>query len=88
MRKEVRDGRRKGGAVAAARAACKGEGPTGGWGAGHAAERTLNMPYINVTRDVSRLSSWLNADADCRVGSRGEVRRGEVRKREGHKVAK
>ena len=41
-----------------------------GWGAGHAVERTLNMPYINVTRDVSRLSGWLNADAFCRVERR------------------
>eukprot|EP00964_Phaeocystis_antarctica_P052668 scaffold30850_cov73-Phaeocystis_antarctica.AAC.5 len=45
------------------------------------------MPSMSVTLDVSRLSIWLNADADCRVGSRGEVRRGEVRKWEGHKMA-
>ena len=38
-----------------------------GWGVGHAVERTLNMPYINVTRDVSRLSGWLYADAPCGV---------------------
>ena len=50
-------------------------------------ERTQNMPDMVVTLEVSRLSSWLNADADCRVGSRGEVRRGEVRKWEGHKMA-
>ena len=55
----------EGGAVAAARAACKGEGPTGGWGAGHAAERTANMALMSVTMDVSRLSGWLNASAPC-----------------------
>ena len=65
MRKEVRDGRREGGAVAAARAACKGEGPTGGWGAGHAAERTANMAVMSVTLDVSKLSGWLNAFVSC-----------------------
>ena len=65
MRKEVRDGRREGGAVAAARAACKGEGPTGGWGAGHATERTANMALMSVTLDVLKLSDWLNASAPC-----------------------
>eukprot|EP00964_Phaeocystis_antarctica_P000160 scaffold91_cov56-Phaeocystis_antarctica.AAC.1 len=45
------------------------------------------MPCMVVTLDVSRLSDWLNADADCRVGSRSEVRRDEVRKWEGHKMA-
>ena len=29
------------------------------------------MPYMIVTVDVSRLSGWLNADADCRVDYRG-----------------
>ena len=62
-----------------ARAACRG-GLDCRSGAGHGEERTVNMPYMVMTLDVSRLSSWLNADADCRVGSRGEVRRGEVRK--------
>ena len=32
-----------------------------------AAERTLNMSVMVVTRDVSKLSGWLNADARCRV---------------------
>ena len=31
------------------------------------AERTLNMPSMSVTLDVSKLSGWLNAVADCRV---------------------
>jgi hypothetical protein len=30
------------------------------------AERTLNMPLMSVTLDVSKLSGWLNADARCR----------------------
>ena len=31
------------------------------------AERTWNMYPMFVTLDVSRLSDWLNEDADCRV---------------------
>ena len=31
------------------------------------AERTKNMDDMSVTLDVSKLSGWLNADADCRV---------------------
>ena len=31
------------------------------------AERTLNMYDMCKTLDVSRLSGWLNADANCRV---------------------
>ena len=34
--------------------------------AGARAERTLNMPFMAVTLDVSQLSGWLNAVADCR----------------------
>ena len=30
-------------------------------------ERTLNMAPMFVTREVSKLSGWLNADADCRA---------------------
>ena len=41
-----------------------------GWVAGHAVERTLNMPYMLVTLDVSRFRSLLNADASCRVERR------------------
>ena len=32
--------------------------------------RTWNMPRMVVTLDVSKLSSWLNADALCRVERR------------------
>ena len=45
--------RREGPAVEAAGRAC--------------AERTINMPYMVMTLEVSRLSGWLNADACCRV---------------------
>ena len=34
------------------------------------AERTPNMWYMVVTLDVSKLSGWLNALADCRVERR------------------
>ena len=36
------------------------------------AERTLNIPLMLVTLDVSRLSGWLNADASCR-GTRESI---------------
>ena len=37
------------------------------------------MPCMIVTLDVSRLSGWLNADADCRVERRAyEAGLGEV----------
>ena len=34
---------------------------------GQRAERTLNMPYMFSTLEVSQLSGWLNASAPCRV---------------------
>ena len=34
---------------------------------GACVERTVNMSNMVVTLDVSKLSGWLNADADCRV---------------------
>eukprot|EP00964_Phaeocystis_antarctica_P063581 scaffold38171_cov50-Phaeocystis_antarctica.AAC.1 len=52
--------------VAAAQAAA-GRGPAAEWGQGHARSRTVNIWYMLVTLDVSRLSGWLNAVADCRV---------------------
>ena len=33
-------------------------------------ECTRNMSLMSVTLDVSKLSGWLNADADCRVERR------------------
>ena len=41
------------------------------------AERTLNMYCMVVTLDVSRLSGWLNAVADCRESKGGHTVRGE-----------
>ena len=35
-------------------------------GAGHGEEHTQNMAHMFVTLEVSKLSGWLNADADCR----------------------
>ena len=35
------------------------------------AERTLNMPFMSVTLDVSSLRGWLNRLARCRVEERG-----------------
>ena len=43
-------------------------------------ERTRNMPFMSVTLDVSKLSGWLNADADCRVEI-GAMKRSQVRAR-------
>jgi hypothetical protein len=45
-----------------------GDGPTQGLGAkGTRGERTLNMLSMVVTLEVSKLSGWLKAVADCRV---------------------
>ena len=57
-----------------------GEGPTQGWGDRARAERTQNMLFMVVTLDVSKLSGWLNADADCRVERRAcDAGRGAAR---------
>ena len=66
------EGRRAGretggrGVAAAAQAACR-EDPTAEVGGRARAERTKNMCPMSVTLEVSRLSGWLNADANCRV---------------------
>jgi len=62
-----------------ARAACTARGPgCEGWeGYTACAERTWNMLYMFVTLDVSKLSGWLNAYANCRVEKRAyEAERG------------
>ena len=54
-----------------------GEGSDSRLGARARAKRTSNMPNMSVTLDVSKLSGWLNADADCRVERRAcDVGRG------------
>ena len=42
-------------------------------GAGHGEECTLNMKRMVVTLEVSKLSGWLNADADCRESKGGHT---------------
>ena len=37
----------------------------------------MNMEFMVVTFDVSKLSGWLNADAACRVDRRGHTMRSE-----------
>jgi hypothetical protein len=49
-----------------AQAACR-QAPTVEAAGRARAERTENMLTMDVTLEVSRLSGWLNADADCRV---------------------
>ena len=45
------------------------------------------MAYMAVTLDVSKLSGWLKADADCRVERRAyDAERGMGRGREGHEA--
>jgi len=48
-------------------------------GAGHGEERTWNMLYMSVTLEVSKLSGWLNADADCREPKGRHTVRDDVR---------
>ena len=40
-------------------------------GRARAAERTQNMPFMFVTRDVSKLTGWLKAAATCRGRKQG-----------------
>ena len=47
--------------------------------AGACEKRTLNMLYMVVTLEVSRLSGWLNADGACRVPQEGRTVRGGMR---------
>eukprot|EP00964_Phaeocystis_antarctica_P025189 scaffold14136_cov49-Phaeocystis_antarctica.AAC.1 len=46
-------------------------------GAGYGEERTENMNSMLVTLEVSKLSGWLNAVADCRESKGGHAVRGE-----------
>ena len=41
--------------------------------AGHGEERTLNMYFMVVTLEVSKLSGWLNNDARCRESKGGHT---------------
>ena len=45
-------------------------------GAGREEERTSNMLYMLVTREVSQLRGWLKADACCRGSQAGHAVRG------------
>ena len=58
-----------------------GEGQTKGLGARARAGRTWNILCMSVTLDVSKLSGWLNFDADCQPKG-GHAMRGEVQGRE------
>ena len=56
---------------------CTGRDRPKAGGARARAERTQNMRYMFVTLDVSKLSGWLNTDANCRVERRAcDERRG------------
>ena len=59
-------GRMVGGAVAA-HVACKGGLDWSLWAQDTRAKCTLSMERMSVTRDVSKLSGWLNTFARCRV---------------------
>ena len=72
MGRGVRAGRRMaawGGGAAKKRHARGRTDPRPG-GQGTRGAHTMNMLYMRVTLDVSRLSGWLNADAYCRVEGR------------------
>ena len=47
-------------------------------GVGHREERTKNMERMFLALEVSKLSGWLNAVADCRESNGGHTVRGEV----------
>ena len=48
-------------------------GPDCRLAAGHGEERTPNMPRMDLTLEVSKLSGWLNADAYCRESKGGHT---------------
>ena len=78
MRREVHAGRQAGGAAgdrSASRVQERGHTNTDA-GAGRGEERTLNMPLMSVTLEVSKLSGWLNAFAPCRGSKGGHIRCG------------
>ena len=79
----MRPGRREGLRAlggGATQPACTGRARLKAVGARARAERTLNMRFMSVTLDVSKLSGWLNADAYCRVERRAcDVGRGTAR---------
>ena len=85
MRGEVRPWRREGVRGGGDASGMHGEGPTQGWGGRARAERTRNISCMFVTLEVSKLSGWLNVDADCRIERGGHAVREEVRpgRREG-----
>ena len=59
---------------------CTGRARLKAVGARARAERTRNILYMFVTLDVSKLSGWLNAYADCRVERRAcDAGRGAAR---------
>ena len=64
----MRVGRREARRATAAQAGCRREGTNTDAGAGRGEERTLNMPLMSVTLEVSKLSGWLNDAAPCRKG--------------------
>eukprot|EP00964_Phaeocystis_antarctica_P058138 scaffold34462_cov56-Phaeocystis_antarctica.AAC.7 len=45
----------------------------------HREGRTLNMRFMSMTPEVSKLSCWLNADARCRGSKGGHTVRNDVR---------
>ena len=49
-----------------------------GHGEEYGEERTVNILFMFVTLEVSKLSGWLNADAPCRGPNGGHTMRGEV----------
>ena len=65
MRGEVRAGRREGVGWWWRERHARGKGPTQGLGGRARAERTLNMPYMTVTLEVSKLSGWFSFCAPC-----------------------
>ena len=65
MRGDVQAGRREGVGWWWRERRARGKGPTQGLGGRARAERTLNMPYMAVTVEVSKLSGWLSFCAPC-----------------------
>ena len=82
VRGGLRAGRREAaGGERGVHAACRGEGTTADWGVWRGEQRTINMSFMLVTREVSQLSGWLKSHACCRGSQAGHTVRGGLRAR-------
>eukprot|EP00964_Phaeocystis_antarctica_P008443 scaffold4555_cov63-Phaeocystis_antarctica.AAC.2 len=74
---EVRPGRREGVGWRRRKQRARAGSDSSAVGARVCAERTVNMPLMSLTLDVSKLSGWLNTLAYCRESKGGHTVQGK-----------